>query len=156
PQRPLEAILADGPLDYVYITHEHLDHFHQPTLMRLPRTTPILIGRFCTTRFRRLLERLGFTDVRELPHGEEVRLAPGLRATSYQYRADDTALVLQDDEATLLDLNDCLLRARSLGQLLERFPRIDLCAASFANAEAYPIVYTFDDSSERLDWNDQS
>jgi len=143
-------------VDYVYLTHEHVDHFHEPTLRALPPSTPILIGRFLSPRFRDKLRALGFTDVRELPHGREVALGTSLRVTSYQYRADDTALVLRDDEATVLDLNDCLTRSRSLEQILKRHPRIDLLAASFANAEAYPIVYQFEDPAERIDWDDRS
>src|SRR5687767_7074107 len=124
-----------GRIDYVYLTHEHVDHFHAPTLAKLPRQTPILIGKFMLPRFRDKLAALGFTDVRELPHGREVKLGREgeLRVTSYQYRADDTALVLADAETTVLDLNDCLLRSRSLEQVLSRHPRIDLLAASFAN-----------------------
>src|SRR5688572_9223010 len=94
-------------VDYVYLTHEHVDHFHEPTLSRLPRSTPILIGRFISPRFRHKLQGMGFTNVRELPHGEEVDLG-GLWVTSYQYRADDTALVLRDEQGTVLNMNDCL------------------------------------------------
>src|SRR5262249_22940141 len=132
-----------GPIDYLYITHEHVDHFHEPTLRALPKKMPVLIGKFMTPRFVRKIAALGFEDIRELPHGTPVSLASGVEITSYQYRADDTALVVRDPEATLLNLNDCLLRAGSLDQLLSRYPRIDLLAASFANAEAYPIVYDF-------------
>ena len=94
--------------------------------------------------------------MRELPHGQEVDLGGGLHATSYQYRADDTALVLRDREATVLNMNDCLLRAGSLEHLLQPHRRIDLLAMSFANAEAYPIVYDFEDPQERVDWDDRS
>jgi hypothetical protein len=142
--------------DYVYLTHEHVDHFHQPTLQALPRSTPILIGRFMKPRFREQLRALGFSDVRELPHGREVRLGDELRLTSYQYRADDTGLVISDGTCSILDMNDCLLRAGSLQQVLERHGAPDLLAMSFANAEAYPIVYDFEDAAERADWDDQS
>lgn len=114
----------------------------------------MLIGRYATPRFRDKLAALGFA-VRELPHGVPTRLGP-LELTSYQYRADDTALAISGGGATLLDLNDCLLRDRSLGELLGRHPRIDLMLASFANAEAYPIVYSFEDPTERPDWDDAS
>jgi Beta-lactamase superfamily domain len=143
-------------VDYVYLTHEHVDHFHEPTLRALPRSTPILIGRFLKPRFADKLSALGFSDVRELPHGREVALGERLRVTSYQYRADDTALVLSDGSATVFNFNDCLLRARSLEQVLTRHGAPDLLAMSFANAEAYPIVYDFDDPLERADWDDAS
>ncbi|HEY2743014.1 MAG TPA: MBL fold metallo-hydrolase [Polyangia bacterium] len=145
-----------GPIDYVYLTHEHVDHFHEPTLRALPRDVTILIGRFMSPRFRDKLRALGFARVRELPHGRQVALGDRLRATSYQYRGDDTALVLDDGEATLFNLNDCLLRGRSLAAVLERHPHPDLLAMSFANAEAYPIVYDFEDPLERVDWDDRS
>jgi UDP-MurNAc hydroxylase len=155
---PAPAARADDlrDVDYVYLTHEHVDHFHEPTLRRLPRSAQILIGRFITPRFADKLRALGFQRVRELPHGREVALSERLRATSYQYRADDTALVLSDGEATLLNVNDCLLRARSLDQVLARHPRPDLLAMSFANAEAYPICYELEDPAELPDWDDRS
>ncbi len=145
---------ADVRPTHVYLTHEHADHFHPPTLRALPRSTTLLVGRYVTPRFRDKLAALGFA-VRELPHGTPVRLGP-LELTSYQYRADDTALAISDGRTTVLDLNDCLLRDRALEQLLARHPRIDLLLASFANAEAYPIVYSFEDPHERPDWDDQS
>jgi L-ascorbate metabolism protein UlaG (beta-lactamase superfamily) len=145
---------ADLRATHVYLTHEHADHLHPPTLAAIPKHTPILIGRFMTPRFRSRLAALGFTDVREMPHGKAVTLGD-LRLTSYQYRADDTALVIEGPGGTILDLNDCLLRAGALDHLLARHPRIDLLLASFANAEAYPIVYGFEDPTEQPDWDDR-
>lgn len=141
------------PLDAVYLTHEHADHFHPATLALLPRSTPIWVGRFLRPRFLQRLRALGFSNVRELRHGEPVRLGP-LELTSYQYRADDTALVISDEEATLLDLNDALHRKGALQQILDRHGPIDLLLASFANAEAYPVVYDLP-VGERPDWDDQ-
>jgi glyoxylase-like metal-dependent hydrolase (beta-lactamase superfamily II) len=143
---------AELRADYIYITHEHLDHFHVRTLQKLPRSTPILVGKFPRPRFRDKLRALGFTDVRELPHGRPVALG-GLTVTSYQYRADDTALVIDDGETKLFDLNDCLLRASSLEQVMNSHGEPDLLAMSFANAEAYPIVY---EQEEPADWSTQS
>ncbi len=139
---------------HVYLTHEHADHCHPPTLRALPRSTTMLVGKYATRRFRDRLEALGFS-VRELPHGSPVRIGP-LELTSYQYRADDTALTISDGRATILDLNDCLLRDRSLDEVLSRHTPIDLMLASFANAEAYPIVYSFEDPHEVPDWDDAS
>jgi len=147
------ADLAD--VDYVYLTHEHVDHFHEPTLQRLRKDLPILIGKFMRPRFRDKLRALGFSDVRELPHGSPVRLGEGgMTVVSYQSRADDTALVVTDGEATVLNLNDAIFRGEALAQILAQHPRIDLLCASFANAEAYPIVYDLEDPTERPDWDD--
>lgn len=146
------ADLAD--VDYVYLTHEHGDHFHPPTLAALRRDVEVLVGRYFTPRFRAQLEALGFRRVRELPHGEPVTLRGGLTVESHQFRADDTALLLRDRSAVVLNLNDCLLRDASLRRVRERHPRIDLLTVAFANAEGYPLVYDFDDAADSRDWND--
>ena len=143
---------SDLRADYIYLTHEHLDHFHVATLKQIPPSTPILVGKFPRPRFREKLHALGFTDVRELPHGRSVSLG-ALTVTSYQYRADDTALVISSSSAKLFDFNDCLLRSSSLEQVLDAHGSPDLLAMSFANAEAYPIVYQLEDPA---DWSTQS
>jgi hypothetical protein len=142
------------PVDCVYLTHEHADHFHPPTLAHLPRETEILVGRFARPRFAEALRRLGFSRVRELDHGRTITLGDGLELTSFQYRADDTALLVRGRDATVLNMNDALHRGSSLDQILSRAPGgVDLLLMSFANAEAYPIVY---DSDEPPDWNDSA
>ena len=35
---------ADLRADYVYLTHEHVDHFHEPTLRALPARPPSSSG----------------------------------------------------------------------------------------------------------------
>ena len=117
-------------------------------------STPILIGRSSPRGSgASSIDRL--PQLRELPTARRSTWRRHARH-SYQYRADDTALVLRDREATVLNMNDCLLRAGSLDHLLGRHRRIDLLAMSFANAEAYPIVYDFDDPDERVDWDDRA
>ncbi|MGE3286148.1 MAG: MBL fold metallo-hydrolase [Pseudonocardia sp.] len=50
----------------VVLSHEHLDHFHLPSLAELPRDTPILVGPLFPAAACRAVERLGFT-VRRTP-----------------------------------------------------------------------------------------
>ncbi len=53
---------------------------------------------------------MGFTDIREIPRGGSVELAPGFTIHSFQFGpfTTDSAAVLQDATATLLDANDCV------------------------------------------------
>ncbi|PVZ03674.1 MBL fold metallo-hydrolase [Actinomycetospora cinnamomea] len=56
------------PLDAVLISHDHYDHLDAPTLRRLPRATPVLVGAGSAPWF----VRRGFTDVTELDWWESV------------------------------------------------------------------------------------
>lgn len=53
----LEAL---GPVDAVLLTHEHPDHFHQPSLARLPRSTPVWASSLSSEAMREALRALGF------------------------------------------------------------------------------------------------
>jgi UDP-MurNAc hydroxylase len=92
-------------LDYIYITHMHWDHFHGPSLRKLPLSATVLIPQAHFSRMRKDIEDFGFKAVVELPHGKTLSLSRDLRVTSYQYGlAMDTALVITDGKVTLLNI----------------------------------------------------
>ena len=136
-----ERELIDGLApDWIYLTHLHWDHFHGPSLRRFSRETPVLIPRIPSTRMVRDLHYLGFSDVREIPHGRGVQLAPQFTLHSFQFDpvAADSTAVLQDADATLLDANDCKCFGLSLRQIKKRFPNIDFAFRSHSNASCFP------------------
>jgi len=55
-------------IDAVLITHDHSDHLDRPTLLRLPRDTPVCVPAGVGSWFR----RNGFTEVAELDWWERV------------------------------------------------------------------------------------
>ncbi|MFE9016664.1 MBL fold metallo-hydrolase [Streptomyces cyaneofuscatus] len=59
-------------LDAVVLTHEHLDHFHLPTLARLARNIPVLTGTLLPAAVSDAIETLGFT-VHRLDHTRVIR-----------------------------------------------------------------------------------
>ena len=137
PDRELIDGLAPS---WIYLTHLHWDHFHGPSLRRFPRHTPILVPRIPSPRMVRDLRRMGFVDVREVPHGSQVQLAPEFWLHSFQFgpTATDSIVVLQDAGTTLLNANDCKTFGLSLRQIKQRFPRIDFVLRSYSSATPIP------------------
>src|SRR5687767_10521061 len=66
---PDPALVARLKPDYIYLTHLHWDHFHGPSLRRFDPSTTVLVPKLLTRRMVEDLEWLGFTDIREIPHG---------------------------------------------------------------------------------------
>jgi UDP-MurNAc hydroxylase len=128
--------------DYVYLSHPHFDHFHFPSVRRLHRKAQVLIPRFGVDVMKAEVTRLGFSDVRELPHGKPIDLAGGLRVASYQYGCDDSALVVAADGTVLVDLNDCKVKGRAVAPILRQFGRPTFVFKSHSWAQAYPNCYT--------------
>lgn len=93
--------------DVIYLTHIHWDHFHSPSLERFDRGTPIVVPKGNYSRCRDDLVGLGFTNVRELRHGERLEIEPGFSLTSYQFGVFlDSAAMIECDGIKLLNLND--------------------------------------------------
>lgn len=62
-----------GPVDAVFLTHEHLDHFHLPSLDRLDRRTPVLVSELMPQCVVDAVTEIGFS-VRVLPVHATVRI----------------------------------------------------------------------------------
>ena len=137
---PDPALIRSLSPTYIYLTHLHWDHFHGPSLRRFPRNTPILVPQIPSPRMVKDLSAMGFTDIREIPHGGSLALAPGFTIHSYQFSpfATDSAIVLQDSAATLLDANDCKIFGACLKQITRRFPKIDFVLRSHTSANPLP------------------
>lgn len=68
-------------VDAVVLTHEHLDHFHLPSLALLDRSTPIYAGPLLLDPVEAAITRLGFT-VHRIDHTSAIELGD-LRVTLY-------------------------------------------------------------------------
>ncbi len=136
----------------IYLTHVHWDHFQGPSLRKFPRTTPILVPRGQSGRMKRDLGDMGFTDVRELRHGETVQLAPGFAFTCYQFNPFlDSAAVMECDGTVLLNANDAKFMGRPLAQIFSRHPRIDFVLRSHSSANSRLCYEVVDAPAAALD-----
>ncbi|WP_434421869.1 MBL fold metallo-hydrolase [Nannocystis pusilla] len=97
-------------VDYLWVSHEHPDHFHLPTLRDLPaafkRRVTVLFQQMPTDKMPQAFARLGFADVRLLPHRALVDLRPGLQVYCYQVGQMDSVLAVMADGTCLVNVND--------------------------------------------------
>src|SRR5690242_17710865 len=91
------ATLGETKIDYLFLSHEHPDHVDPQTLRALPSDVPILICKFPTPRFRKHLESMGLTNVREIESGTETDLGDGLKVTLFRSAdyINDCALLVE-------------------------------------------------------------
>jgi UDP-MurNAc hydroxylase len=135
-------------VDAIYITHGHFDHFHYPSLRKFDRSVKILIPKFVTDRMRAGVESLGFKNIVEMPHGAAHKLDGGFTLNSYQHGFDDSAIVIEADGMTILNLNDSHVTGLALRQILKKHPKVDFLFRSHAPAQGYPICYDAEDPAE--------
>ena len=134
-------------LDYIYLTHLHWDHFHGPSLRKLPKDATLLIPEAHFDRFKKDSKGFRFKEIVEVPHAKTIQLGNGVDFTTYQYSLfTDSAVVVDDGETTLLDLNDCKITGMPLDQLRRHHPKIDFVFRSHSSASAYPQCVDAEDA----------
>src|SRR2546430_13197973 len=141
-------------IDYIYISHLHGDHFHVPTLTRLPQRPTVLIPRLYHNRLVCRLRELGYTRIKELSHGKPVHLTGSTTACCLQM-GNDSLLAVSDSSASMLNANDCLqssdprITLPLLRRLGERY-QFDIAFLAFGTAGPFPKCYRFEDPAEGL------
>jgi UDP-MurNAc hydroxylase len=130
-------------IDYIFLSHEHQDHLDPATLRHFPADIPVLICRFATAKFRRFVEKLGFTKVREVVSGEKLDLGDGVAATilgTVEY-TNDSAILVEHEGVRLLNETDCKLAYSDL----ERIGRqgLDIGFYMFSGANWFPMLYDY-------------
>ncbi|HUC10360.1 MAG TPA: hypothetical protein VL985_08035 [Stellaceae bacterium] len=122
---------------HVYVTHEHPDHFHTPSIRRLGKAPLYLFPDLAEQGWVRHLVERGYRakatpPMRWLPLGE------GVSILSLPVWNDDSLLLIDTPSALILNLNDAkplspVLRAiRRLADRVDK-PRILLCSYSPAS-----------------------
>jgi UDP-MurNAc hydroxylase len=103
-----ESMLAD--VDYLWISHEHPDHFNIPTLRMLPaefrsRVT-VLFQQNNSQKMFEAFTRLGYAQHRALPHRKVVQLTRGTEIYNYQVAQTDSCLGIRDASGMVMNVND--------------------------------------------------
>jgi CMP-N-acetylneuraminate monooxygenase len=151
---PLVDVASLRP-NAIWISHEHSDHFHEPTLARFDRSTPIYFPDFPNRRILQRLEQIGFQRAVPMPFGETIEIGNQIRLTCYEPGSlwNDAVVLIEIDGVRFLNLNDAGLNrriARDVGS-------VDIIASSFSpGASGYPLTWTHLDDQQKADIIDRS
>jgi hypothetical protein len=132
-----EDIAWLGQAAHVYITHEHPDHFHTPSLRRLGGGPLYLLPDLAERGWGRYLGEHGYR-VKVAPPLRWLSLGDGVSMLSIPLWNDDSLLLVDTPNALILNLNDAkppppIVRAlRRLGDRIGK-PRVLLCSYSPAS-----------------------
>jgi L-ascorbate metabolism protein UlaG (beta-lactamase superfamily) len=127
-------------LRFIWISHEHPDHFHIPTLRALRQrvTWPVtvLFQRLPDKGVKHALQQLGY-DVLELQNGTSQELAADFSVQCFQ-SGSDSALVIHANGKHIANLNDCAMTNECLVDI-ERCcdGKVDLLLTQFGLAGYY-------------------
>lgn len=149
------------PIDAIYISHLHPDHFDEETLRKFPKTTPILYLDQPPNFLEKKLKALGFEELFPIGHQETQILGP-YRVTMYKPFTGhlfhetqignliDSALVIEDEEFRILNANDNAPTLAASVELYDRHGAFDVVQLVDSCAGPYPACFENLSHEEKL------
>ena len=145
-----------GPVDLIYISHVHDDHFDPIFLNQYLKHYPnskVIIGETSPPLLRRNLQRSGipFEEIKDEYQFEDIKL---LIVPNKANIVDlDTALCIKSDSHCIVNMNDNPVDENQIKKIKNFFKDriIDLALLPYTGAGPYPSMYNFDNSSVALD-----
>lgn len=140
PQPVLDPALLDN-IDYLWISHEHPDHCHFPTLGSFPdsfkQRVTILFQSRDSAKMIAAFKSLGYQRLRLLPHREIVPLTDepdGTRVYCYHAGLMDSALAVIDNHEVVLNANDARISTSECRLILQDVKHVDVLLSQFSLA----------------------
>jgi UDP-MurNAc hydroxylase len=125
-------------IDYLWISHQHPDHLHFPTLKSIPsdqrHRITVLYQKHASERIPKVLRGLGFSKVQELKLNKWVSLRGGIEVLCGSVGSMDSWIAIRAERMTILNLNDCVMEPRHLGYVSKLVGRVNLLLTQFSFA----------------------
>ncbi|HEV2188585.1 MAG TPA: hypothetical protein VGR70_15350 [Stellaceae bacterium] len=151
----LQNYPAEAELDWlaraenIYVTHEHPDHFHTPSIRRLGKLPLYLFPALPETGFVDYLRKQGYrTEV--MPPATWRSLGSGVSILSLPLWNDDSLLLLDTPEALILNFNDAKPPTpvvSAVRRLADRIGKPRILLASYSPAS---LVNSFRDAAGEI------
>ncbi len=138
PDPVLNPVLLDR-IDYLWISHEHPDHCHFPTLGSFPdsfkQRVTVLFQTRDSAKIVAAFKGMGYQRIQLLPHREIVPLTEGSPKV-YCYHAGlmDSALAVIDDQQVILNQNDARISTPECRLILQDLKHVDTLLSQFSIA----------------------
>ena len=130
----------------IVISHEHLDHVDPWFLAYVPSSVPVIVPRYPSPVLKGKIWRGGPRQIIEASQWELVDIAEGLRVffVSEPPMNHDSAIIVQADGQTLLDLNDARLFPVQFREIRQKVGGVvDMFTFQGAGASWYPMCYDY-------------
>ncbi len=140
PEPKFDEAMLDK-IDYIWLSHEHPDHCHFPTLDSFPaafkaRVTILFQDRDYTKVFA-ALRKIGYQRFKRLPHRKIVPLSEQPDATKvYCYHAGlmDSALAVLGQRQVIFNANDARISVGECRGILNDIEHVDVLLSQFSLA----------------------
>ncbi|MCP9496443.1 MAG: MBL fold metallo-hydrolase [Pyrinomonadaceae bacterium MAG19_C2-C3] len=125
-------------IDYIWLSHEHPDHFNVPTLRQMPaefkERVTILFQKKNTAKIFDAMRAWGFRNFRELPNRKIVDLTPQTKLYCFQVGVMDSILGVINEGQRLLNINDAKINEKDCAIIKRDFERTDVILNQFSLA----------------------
>ena len=124
-------------IDYIYVSHEHPDHFNFPTLKSIPEDAKaglkVLYQKHASPRLKDAFIKLGFQEVIELPVYKWTRIDE-INFYCGSAGSMDAFLAIRYNNQTCLNLNDCVFNDKQYKYIKRELGNIDILFTQFSFA----------------------
>jgi len=125
-------------IDYVWISHQHPDHLHFPTLKSLPpqekNRLTMLYQKHASPRIPKVLRGLGYSNVQELTLEKWTSLGGGVEVICGSAGSMDSWLAVRAEGVSVLNLNDCMIDPAHLKYISRRIGKVTVLLTQFSFA----------------------
>ncbi|MCE3225432.1 MAG: Rieske (2Fe-2S) domain protein, partial [Nitrospira sp.] len=148
---PPNVLLKD--VDYLYITHSHEDHFHIPSINKIPRDIRVLLPEYTNhpclraQLVERTLREMGFHRITKLHPWETYLLGgntpftvvPSAKSRSHDW--ENSGFVIDHPGSRLINMNDNCDDEELCSEIHERWPDFDIGFIQTSSATVFPACY---------------
>lgn len=125
-------------VDYIWVSHEHPDHFNFPTLKSIPeearRRITILYQAHSSPRLVEAFRKLGFARVVELPLYRWIKLRDDFSVLCGSVGSMDSFIAIRSEGECVLNLNDCICTVGQTHYIQRLVGKISLLFTQFSFA----------------------
>jgi hypothetical protein len=125
-------------IDYLWISHEHPDHFHIPTLKSFPQSfkdrVTLLFQKNNSDKLPNALSKLGFKNIKLLDNRKIYKITEKTSVYVSQIGQMDSSLAVMNEGTTILNLNDCEANSIDCRNFKKDLGKIDIVLNQFSMA----------------------